>query len=50
MDLLTSYTHHSELQVTTALSLISALQIIAAPAKPFSSLLYLHQSFPGNGF
>jgi hypothetical protein len=26
------------------------LQNTTTPAKPFSSLLYLHQPFPGNGF
>jgi hypothetical protein len=25
-------------------------QITTAPAKPFSSLVYLHQPFPSNGF
>jgi hypothetical protein len=25
-------------------------QIVTAPAKPFFSLLCLHQPFPGNGF
>jgi hypothetical protein len=26
------------------------LQITTALAKPFSSLLFIHQPFPGNGF
>jgi hypothetical protein len=26
------------------------LQITTAPTKPFASLLWLHQPFPGNGF
>jgi hypothetical protein len=48
MDLLATYTHHSELQAITALSLISTLQITTALAKPFSGQLCLHQPFPGN--
>jgi hypothetical protein len=39
MDLLTTYTDDSEVQVITALLLISTL-----------SLLSLHESYPGNGF
>jgi hypothetical protein len=39
MDLLTTYTQHLELQVITALSLNSTLQITTAPDKPLSSLL-----------
>jgi hypothetical protein len=35
MDLLTTYTHHSELQVDIALLLISTLQITTVPAKSF---------------
>jgi hypothetical protein len=50
MDLLTVYTHGLELQAITAPPLIVSSQIIIAPAKPFSSLLCLHQPFPGNGF
>jgi hypothetical protein len=51
MDLSVTYTHHSELQVITALSAnIHTLQITIATAKRFSSLLHLHQPFPGNGF
>jgi hypothetical protein len=50
MDLLTTYTHHLELQVITALLLIHSLPITTAPTKPFSSLLFLHQLFPSSGF
>jgi hypothetical protein len=39
MDLLTTYTHDSELNAITT-----------APSKPFPSLLSLHQPFPRNGF
>jgi hypothetical protein len=35
MDLFTTFTHHSELQVITAISLIPK-----TPVKPFSSLLF----------
>jgi hypothetical protein len=34
----------------SAIADLHTLQITAAPAKPFSSLLYLHQPFLGNGF
>jgi hypothetical protein len=44
MDLLTTYTHNSELQAITAPPLISTIY------KGFSSLLCVHQPFPGNGF
>jgi hypothetical protein len=51
MDLLTTSTHHSETQVIYgAIINLHTLQITTAPAKPFSSLFYLHQPFPGNGF
>jgi hypothetical protein len=50
MDLLTTYKHHAELQVIKAQSLKSTLYITTAPAKPFSTLLFLHQPYPGNGF
>jgi hypothetical protein len=49
MDLLTTYTNYSELQVITGLPLIFTLYKSTAPAKPFSSLLY-HQPFPDSGF
>jgi hypothetical protein len=48
MDLLTTYTHDSELQAITAPTLISTIQKLLA--NPLSSLLCLHQPFPGNGF
>jgi hypothetical protein len=50
MDLLTSYTHHSELQVITALSLISTLY--KSPQQPPSlyPALCLHQPFLSNSF
>jgi hypothetical protein len=38
MDLLTTYTHDSELQAITA------------PLTTALSLLYIHQPFPGSGF
>jgi hypothetical protein len=38
LALLTTCTHHSKLQITTA------------PAEPFSSLLYVQQPIPSNGF
>jgi hypothetical protein len=50
MHLLTTYTHHSELQVITALSLISTLYKSSQHLLSFSSLLCLHQPFPSNGF
>jgi hypothetical protein len=50
MDLLTTYTHHSELQVFTTPLMISTIHITTAPPKPFSSLLCLQQLFPSNGF
>jgi hypothetical protein len=34
----------------SAIASLHTLQITAAPAKPFSSMLRLHQPFPGNGF
>jgi hypothetical protein len=49
LDLLASCTHHSELQVITALSLISTLYK-SLHAKSFPSLLYLQQPFSSNGF
>jgi hypothetical protein len=51
LDLLTTSIHHSEIQVITALWLISTLY--KSPQHQlslFSSLLCLHQPFPGNGF
>jgi hypothetical protein len=39
MDVLTTYTHHSELQVITALSLITTLYESLAHAKYFQSAL-----------
>jgi hypothetical protein len=50
MDLLIIHKHHSEQRVFTALSVIHTLQITITHAKPFSSLLYLHQSFHSFGF
>jgi hypothetical protein len=45
LDLLTACTHHTELQVITALSLIST-----SPSETFYSLLCLQQPFPSNDF
>jgi hypothetical protein len=46
MDLSTTYTNHSKLQVNySAIFNRHTLQITIAPAKPFSSLLFLHQPF-----
>jgi hypothetical protein len=45
MDLLTTYTHHSELQAITALSLIYALY--KSPHAVISSLQCFQQPFPG---
>jgi hypothetical protein len=42
LDLLTTYTHDSQVQVITAPPLISTIHK--------SSLLCFHQPFPGNGF
>jgi hypothetical protein len=50
MDLLTIYTHHSELQEITALPLISTLYKSPQHPLSFSSLLCFKQPFPGNGF
>jgi hypothetical protein len=45
------YTHHSVRQVITALSLIPTFyKLPQHPLSFFSSLLWLHQPFPGNGF
>jgi hypothetical protein len=49
LDLLTTYTHHSELQVITTLLLISTLYK-PLHAKTFPSLVCLQQPFPSNGF
>jgi hypothetical protein len=49
LDLLTTCTHHSELQVITALSLISTF-FKSLHAKFFLSLLCLQQPFPSSGF
>jgi hypothetical protein len=53
--LLTRFIDHLYTPIRTtsnnsAIANLYALQIITTPAKPFSSLLYLHQPFPGNGF
>jgi hypothetical protein len=49
MDLLTTYTHDSELQaINIAAADLHNLQITTALDKPFSSLFCL-QPFPGNG-
>jgi hypothetical protein len=47
MGLLTTYTHNSELQAITSPPLISSHH---STRWAFSSLLCLHQPFPGNGF
>jgi hypothetical protein len=50
-NLLTTYTHDSELQVITVPNLISYnSQIITAPAKPLSSVLCHHQPLHDSGF
>jgi hypothetical protein len=50
LDLLTTYTHDSELQAITASPLIATIH--KSPQHPlnFYSLSCLRQSFPGNGF
>jgi hypothetical protein len=50
MDLLATYTPHGTTSNYSAIANLHTFQIITAPAKPFSSLLYLHQPFRGNGF
>jgi hypothetical protein len=50
MDLLTTYTHHLELQVITVLLLIFTLYSSLLHPLRFSSLLCLNHLFPGNGF
>jgi hypothetical protein len=51
LDLLTTLLHYSHLTSScSTIANLHALQITTARAKSFSSLLCLHQSFPGNGF
>jgi hypothetical protein len=50
MDLLTTYTDHSELQaLNNAFADFHTLQNTTVPVKPFPAC-YLHQPFPGSGF
>jgi hypothetical protein len=50
MDLLTTLPHDLELQAITGPPLISTLYKPLLQTLVFSSLLFLHQPFPGNGF
>jgi hypothetical protein len=50
LDLLATYTHNSEIQVITASPLISTIHKSPQHMLRVSSLLCLHQPFPGNGF
>jgi hypothetical protein len=50
MDLLTTYTRLVHTFNYNAIANLHTLQITWASAKPFSSLLGLHQPFPDNGF
>jgi hypothetical protein len=50
LDLLTTYTHDSELPEITAPSLISAIHKSSQYPLSISSLLCLHEPFPGNGW
>jgi hypothetical protein len=51
MDLLTTYTHNSELQAVNSIAAnLHNSQITTASAKPFSSLLCLYQPFPGYSY
>jgi hypothetical protein len=50
MDLLTTYTRNSELQVITEPSLISTIYPSLHAHEALSSLFFLHQPFPGSDF
>jgi hypothetical protein len=50
LGLMTTYEHNSELQVITAPSLIYTNYKSLQHTLRFSSLLYIPQPFPGNGF
>jgi hypothetical protein len=50
LDLVTTHTHNLDVQAITAPPLISTIHKSPQHPVSFSSLLCLHQPFPGNGF